>query len=185
MDQLETFVSPLEPLTTRIPTYRCIISVIETHYKSAIVIGAFSITVSGWWAWQAFLSGVYTLQPSPYAGRGAFVNTFGKDTLWWALLFGVLLILIGLDFIFKFVKRNLIVYGFWSWPPWRKREVDVDVDVDERPENCENWDRQLWQELEQDPVVRARLEETLREEKEGRPVVMGDLNGETDVEDRI
>ncbi|KAJ8129429.1 hypothetical protein O1611_g4200 [Lasiodiplodia mahajangana] len=140
--------------------------IMETHYKSAIIIGAFGITVSGWWAWQAFLSGVYPLQPSPYAGRGAFVNTFGKDTLWWSLLIGVLLVLIGLDITFKFVKRNLIVYGLWNWPPWGRRNAD------DSPENCENWDRQLWQELEQDPAVRERLRQALLDEDSGRPATV-------------
>ncbi|KAI3330427.1 hypothetical protein F4824DRAFT_478563 [Ustulina deusta] len=143
--------------------------IMETHYKSAIIMGAFGITVSGWWAWQAFLSGVYPLQPSPYAGRGAFVNTFGKDTLWWALLFGVLLILIGLDIAFKFVKRGLIKHGLWSWPPWRRG------DADDSPENCENWDRQLWQELEQDPEVREHLRQALLDEQQGRPRTMGEV----------
>ncbi|KAI1129536.1 hypothetical protein F5Y10DRAFT_238126 [Nemania abortiva] len=137
--------------------------IMETHYKSAIVIGAFGITVSGWFAWQAFLSGIYPLQPSPYAGRGAFVNTFGEDATWWSLLFGVLLVLIGLDITFKFVKRNLIVYGLWNWPPWGRRNAD------DSPENCENWDRQLWQELEQDPAIRERLRQALLDEELGRP----------------
>ncbi|KAI1308050.1 hypothetical protein F5Y03DRAFT_350954 [Xylaria venustula] len=153
--------------------------IMETHYKSAIVMGAFGITVSGWWAWQAFLSGVYTLQPSPYDGRGGFVNTFGKDTLWWALLFGVLLILIGLDIAFKFAKRGLIKYDLWNWPPWRRKDADDD------PENCENWDRQLWQELEQDPVVREHLQRTLLEEQHGRPGTMGDGRNEMHLEGDI
>ncbi|KAI3332357.1 P-type ATPase [Xylariaceae sp. AK1471] len=152
--------------------------IIETHNKTAIVMGSFGITVSGWWAWQAFLSGVYPRQPSPYAGRGAFVNTFGKDTLWWALLFGVLLVLIGLDITFKFVKRNLILYGLWSWPPWRRR------DADDSPENCENWGRQLWQELEQDPSIREHLRQALLDEKQGGPSTVEDGNDEVDLEGR-
>ncbi|KAJ8115492.1 hypothetical protein ONZ43_g4653 [Nemania bipapillata] len=149
--------------------------IMETHYKSAIIIGAFSITVSGWWAWQAFLSGVYSRQPSPYAGRGAFVNTFGKDTLWWSLLIGVLLVLIGLDITFKFAKRNLIVYGLWNWPPWRRRNTD------DSAENCENWDRQLWQELEQDPVIREHLQQVLLDEQLGRPHTMEEGGNEADL----
>lgn len=100
------------------------------------------------------------------------MNTFGKDTLWWSLLFGVLLVLIGLDISFKFIKRSLIAYGFWTWPPWRERDAD---------DNCENWDRQLWQELEQDPVVREHLRQTLQDEKDG--VVGG--GGRADVEETI
>ncbi|KAI1194596.1 hypothetical protein F5X97DRAFT_310732 [Nemania serpens] len=149
--------------------------IMETHYKMAIVIGSFGITVAGWWAWQAFLSGIYPLQPSPYAGRGAFVNTFGKDTLWWSLLIGVLLVLIGLDITLKFAKRNLVVYGLWHWPPWRRASADGGSGG---AENCENWDRQIWQELEQDPVVREHLRQILLEEQQGRPGTMGDGDGD-------
>ncbi|KAI1174893.1 hypothetical protein F4777DRAFT_552254 [Nemania sp. FL0916] len=147
--------------------------IIETHYKTAIVIGSFSITVSGWWAWQAFLSGVYTLQPSPYDGRGGFVNTFGKDALWWSLLFGILLVLVGLDVALKLVKRTLIVHGWWTWPPWQRRHTDDDT------ENCENWDRQLWQELEQDPDMREHLRQALLDEQPDRPNTVED--GDNDV----
>ncbi|KAI1425482.1 hypothetical protein F5Y12DRAFT_368240 [Xylaria sp. FL1777] len=150
--------------------------IMETHYKSAIILGAFGITVSGWFAWQGFLSGVYTPQPSPYAGRGAFVNTFGKDVLWWALLVGVLFVLIAVDIAFKFAKRSLIKYGLWSWPPWRRR------DADENPENCENWDRQLWQELEQDPVIREQLRQILLDEQQGRPRTMEMAGDEVNLE---
>ncbi|KAI0538308.1 hypothetical protein GGR58DRAFT_468521 [Xylaria digitata] len=152
--------------------------IMETHYKSAIVMGSFAITVSGWWAWQAFLSGVYTPQPSPYDGRGGFVNTFGKDTLWWSLLFGVLLILICLDIAFKFAKRYLIMYGLWNWPPWRRGEAN------DSHENCENWDRQLWQELEQDPVVQEDLRRALLDEQQGHPRTMGDGDDEANLEGR-
>ncbi|KAI1433314.1 hypothetical protein GGR50DRAFT_696230 [Xylaria sp. CBS 124048] len=146
------------------------LTIMETHYKTSIIIGAFGITTSGWWAWQAFLSGVYTPQPSPYAGRGAFVNTFGKDALWWSLLVSILFILISLDVGLKIAKRALISHGLWSWPPWRKA-----ADPDENAENCENWDRQLWQELEQDPVVREHFRRVLEDEGEGRPSVALDV----------
>ncbi|KAI0202360.1 hypothetical protein F4808DRAFT_421281 [Astrocystis sublimbata] len=149
--------------------------IMETHYKTAIIMASFGITVSGWWAWQAFLSGVYTLQPSPYAGRGAFVNTFGKDTLWWSLLFGILIILIAIDMLFKFIKRGLIKQGFWTWTPWNRKVGDATAVMDE---NCENWDRQLWQELEQDPLVKEQLRWTLREEElEREGIVVGDVDG--------
>ncbi|KAI1825513.1 hypothetical protein F4861DRAFT_193755 [Xylaria intraflava] len=153
--------------------------IIETHYKMSIIIGSFGITVAGWWAWQAFLSGVYTPQPSPYAGRGAFVNTFGKDTLWWSLLISVLLILIGIDIACKFAKRSLVSYGLWKWPPWRK------ADADGSPENCENWDRELWQELEQDPDVREQFRQALEDEKQGRPSVVLDASEMVDLEGAI
>ena len=76
----------------------------------------------------------------------------------------MLIVLIGLDMTFKFAKRNLILYDLWKWPPWQNNR---NRNADDGSENCENWERQLWQELEQDPIVRAQLLEILREEKEG------------------
>ncbi|KAI1330802.1 P-type ATPase [Xylariaceae sp. FL0255] len=135
--------------------------IIETHYKTGIVIACFGITIAGWWAWQAFLSAIYGLQPSPYDGRGGFINTFGKDALWWLTLLVILLILISLDLGLKFAKRFLILWGFWQWPPWQRRVVDDD--------NPENWNRELWQELEQDPIIQARILKALLDEQPGRP----------------
>ena len=40
-------------------------------------------------------------------------------------------------------------------------------DDDDDDGNAEDWDLELWQELERDPAVRQRLRETLEEEERG------------------
>lgn len=42
----------------------------------------------------------------------------------------------------------MLVAGLWQWPPWRGGRLG---------DNVEEWDVELWQELERDPLVRARL----------------------------
>ncbi|CAJ2513049.1 Uu.00g011680.m01.CDS01 [Anthostomella pinea] len=134
------------------------IFIVETHHKTAIMLGAFSITFAGWWAWNGFLEGAYSPQPSPYDARGGFANTFGKDPVWWLTLIIIVLVLISIEFACKAAKRQLILAGLWRWPPWKREDLD---------ENLENWSRELWQELEKDPVVRERLRQALNEGEEG------------------
>jgi phospholipid-translocating ATPase len=111
----------------------------------------FFLTTIGWWAWSGFLSGIYTRAPSIYAVRDGFTSTFGRDPVWWATLFVVLAALGALDLGLRLAKRALIGMGLWTWPPvWLggRGEDDVDKDV---------WDVEVWQEMEQDPAVWARL----------------------------
>jgi phospholipid-translocating ATPase len=61
-----------------------------------------------------------------------------------------LAVLICFELGFKAVKRNMIVGGLWHWPPWRKKSLG---------DSAEEWHLELWQELEQDPVIRARLKQ--------------------------
>ncbi|KAI0852939.1 phospholipid-translocating P-type ATPase [Daldinia vernicosa] len=133
------------------------IFILETHYKSAVIMGAFVITLAGWWAWQGFLSGVYAAQPSPYPARHGFEDTFGRDPLWWLTLIVILLVLISIELVYKTVKRNMIVAGTWQWPPWKQRSPD---------DGLEEWGLQIWQELEKDPVMRERLRKACMEEGE-------------------
>ncbi|KAH9991321.1 phospholipid-translocating P-type ATPase [Xylariaceae sp. FL0662B] len=122
--------------------------IIETHHKTAIVLGAFGLTFAGWWGWNAFLSVVYQPQPSPYSARSGFTDTFGKDPVWWLTSIIMVILLISLELVYKAVKRNLTIAGLWQWPPWGRRDLD---------DNLENWGLEVWQELEKDPVVRERL----------------------------
>jgi phospholipid-translocating ATPase len=89
-------------------------SILETHCKTVIVLVSFAITVSGWWAWNAFLSGVYAPAPTPYGVRNGFVSGFGKDPSWWLTLVVVLFFLAALELTYKAVKRFLIVTGAWG-----------------------------------------------------------------------
>lgn len=159
--------------------------IIETHHKTAPILGSFLITTAGWWAWQAFLSASYSPQPSPYAVRGGLTEGFGRDLSWWTCLVVVLAALVVLEMGFKAVKRQLVVDGalrkrkqkakralaralgvvlcglFYGAAAGKKKtEVEAnDIHRQEEVENEEDLDLELWQELEQDSDVRARLEE--------------------------
>jgi phospholipid-translocating ATPase len=141
-------------------------SIFETHYKSSVVMGCFFLTTIGWWAWNGFLDGVFAWNPSgPYAIRDTFTHTWGRDATWWSTLFLTLSFLGLFEITLKGIKRNMVVTGVWSWPPWK---------ADGLPENVGEWDLQIWQEMEQDPVIKQRLrrlahddEDDVDEEDEG------------------
>lgn len=118
---------------------------------------SFFITTIGWFAWLSFLDAAYAPSPSgPYAIRDSFTTLFGDDAVWWATLF-IVLGLIGLfEIVLKSIKRSLLMAGLWDWPPWGQSR---------RGENIEEWDVELWQELEQDPALRERLKRLARDEQ--------------------
>ncbi|TLD29123.1 hypothetical protein PspLS_04235 [Pyricularia sp. CBS 133598] len=184
--------------------------IIETHTKNIVILGSCLITVAGWWAWQAFLSGSYSPSPSPYAVRGGLTEGFGRDLSWWACLIVVLAALIVFEMGYKAVKRQLVVGG-----ALRKRQRKVkrilgrilhrvlcglfvstgvaaaagiktaEIEADdlrrqEALENEEDLDLELWQELEQDPEVRARLEGLCWAEEEDENVC---VEGEDEVQE--
>ncbi|KAL7761741.1 hypothetical protein ACKLNR_008276 [Fusarium oxysporum f. sp. zingiberi] len=131
--------------------------IFETHYKSTIVMASFFITTVGWFAWLCFLDAAFAGRPSgPYAIRNGFTEAFGADAVWWATLFIVLGLLGLFEIVLKCVKRLLLIAGLWDWPPWGKSR---------RGENIEEWDVELWQELEQDPALRERLKRLARDEQ--------------------
>ncbi|TVY70032.1 putative phospholipid-transporting ATPase DNF3 [Fusarium oxysporum f. sp. cubense] len=131
--------------------------IFETHYKSTIVMASFFITTVGWFAWLCFLDAAFAGRPSgPYAIRNSFTEAFGADAVWWATLFIVLGLLGLFEIVLKCVKRLLLIAGLLDWPPWGKSR---------RGENIEEWDVELWQELEQDPALRERLKRLARDEQ--------------------
>ncbi|KAK0372614.1 phospholipid-translocating P-type ATPase [Colletotrichum limetticola] len=134
--------------------YKCFI--LETHHKSGVVIGCFLLTFSGWWAWQGFLSSIYTRAPSIYAVRDGFSKTFGRDWTWWLTLIVMVTLFILMETIFRTLQRSLILAGMWRWP-WVRKEDDVCAD---------EWRLELWQELEKDPIVRERLKRLTSDEEE-------------------
>lgn len=148
--------------------------IVETHFKSFLVLGSFFITVAGWWLWQVFLAGVYTLQPSPYNVRGGFFGTFGKDPGWWITLILVLMVLFVLELGFKMAKRTLTIMGLWRWGRgwWKRLKSWKKVRKEDWMEsNLEDWDLGLWQEMEKDPLVMKRLRGILQVEEEGEGAV--------------
>ena len=130
--------------------------IFETHYKPALVIGGFFLTTVGWFAWLSFLDGVYSRTPDgPYYIRDAFTKGFGRDAVWWATLFATLGILGLIELAAKTFKRNMLVAGMWHWPPWKTRQLS---------DNVEDWDLQIWQEMEKNPTVRDRLRRIARDD---------------------
>jgi phospholipid-translocating ATPase len=124
-------------------------SIFETHYKATLVMCSFFVTTLGWFAWIAFLDGIYAPTPSgPYAIKHTFRDAWGKDIVWWSTVFIVLAFLGLMELSGKTIKRQMLVAGLWQWPPWKKGRLR---------ESVEEWDLELWQELEQDPVMRERL----------------------------
>ena len=133
-------------------------------------MGAFAITIAGWFAWQGFLDGVYARQPSPYAARGGFSHTFGPDGLWWLTALAIVAALVVVETAYKAAKHRLVVAGLWHFPPWRRRgsrNGGGGGNDDDDDDNAEDWDLELWQELEKDPEVRRRLRTILEEEERG------------------
>jgi phospholipid-translocating ATPase len=133
-------------------------SVLETHYKTWIVFRCFTLTFVGWWIWNAILAAAYSPGVSAYAVRKGFTLTFGSDPQWWLTLIVIIAILICMELAYKAVKRNLIIAGLWKWPPWKEAALG---------ESAEEWDLELWQEMEKDPAVRERLRRMNEEGEEG------------------
>lgn len=130
--------------------------ILETHYKTTIVMGSFFVTTGGWFAWNLFLDGVYAPNPSgTYAIANTFTHTWGRDATWWSTLFLVLGFLGLMEVGIKVVKRNLRVAGLLHWRPWKKTEAG---------ENAAELEMEIWQELEQDPKMRERLRRMAHDE---------------------
>lgn len=123
--------------------------IFETHYKSSIVMGSFFLTTIGWFAWVSFLDFIFADSPTGlYNVKHSFRYKWGPDPVWWATLFSVLGALGLMELTMKVAKRQFIMAGLWKWPPWKEPGLG---------ENVEEWDVELWQELEQDPAVQAKL----------------------------
>lgn len=111
--------------------------------------------------------------------RGGFSHAFGRDPGWWLTLVLVLLTLFVLELGLKVARRTLAVWGLWRWWAGRgcgwaaiwRRGARRDDRMDG---NLEDWDLGLWQEMEKDPGVRARLAEILEEEERGGWAVVDD-----------
>ena len=117
----------------------------------------FFLTTFGWFAWLLFLNGVYAAAPSGTYDIRDSMSHWGRDPHWWLTVFSVLSILGLFELSMKTLKRYMVVTGMWKWPPWRQRTFDGDV---------EEWDIQMWQELEQDPVMWERFKRLARDESE-------------------
>ncbi|KAE9369759.1 phospholipid-translocating P-type ATPase [Stipitochalara longipes BDJ] len=104
--------------------------ILQFHHKTWIPLVGAAITISGWWAWNFFLSAIYHNNPGSYTVYHAFTQQFGRNPTWWAVFVLICLVMFVCEVVVE-------VFGRW----WGKDLVAV------------------WQELEQDKGVRRRLRE--------------------------
>jgi phospholipid-translocating ATPase len=64
-----------------------------------------TITIFGWWAWNLFLSVIYTNSPGPYLVYHGFTEHFGKDPSWWIVLTIVLAVVVLFEIVLETAKR--------------------------------------------------------------------------------
>lgn len=152
--------------------WKCLI--LETQYKTLIVGISFLITVGGWWAWNGFMSGIYSSNLSPYDVKSGFSSTFGNDLNWWLALILAFSILATMELVYGGIKRNLILARMW--PPWRYLLPGAGK---QQHEDVEDMEIELWQQMERDPEIA----EQLRSMAGGEAEVEGDVDGEVRLED--
>lgn len=98
--------------------------ILELHNKTIVTFIGFFISVAGWFLWNLFLSAIYTPRPSPYAVRDAFLETFGRDPVWWLTIIMVLAMLILLELMITAVRRI-----FWPQDQDLMQEAEKDAGV--------------------------------------------------------
>jgi phospholipid-translocating ATPase len=115
--------------------------IIEKHNKTYLTAIAWCLSVIGWFVWQLFLSGAAVAPKKMhflYPMKDDFIKGFGRDGLWWFTLFLMIASLILFELGVKSIRK-----AFWP--------TDTD----------------LFQQLQKDPIIRARFEEVVRREKAG------------------
>ncbi|EFX02366.1 haloacid dehalogenase-like protein [Grosmannia clavigera kw1407] len=166
--------------------------ILHTHHKSVPVLIGFWLTVFVLWFWNIFLSLAHSASPSPYDVRGGFFHEFGRDLSWWLTLIIVVTALTVIDLSYAAVKRNLRFRNIWQskegrqgrhlllWPPafWGRKRSSSDTnnedscaDKDDTSDDsasmempADELDLEVWQDLERDPAVRAKLRQMSGEE---------------------
>lgn len=110
-------------------------SVIELHSKTWVTFAAFAITIAGWFVWLLILNVAYALKEQlAYNVRWGFISDFGPMLEWWLTAWSAITAFLIFDCLVSYARK--IVYP-----------SDTDV----------------FQELEKDPVIRAKFEECTRD----------------------
>lgn len=133
--------------------------ILELHCKTLVILGIFAGTIAAFWIWIVVMS--VTSQPTltPFAVRGGFTGTFGKDPMWWISLIVGLVVLGAMELIVKSLRRHRLARTFWSGGSPAKEHSDLaDGDV---LAGYEAWYPHLWQQIEQDPNASERLHSLL------------------------
>ncbi|KAI9049036.1 hypothetical protein LZ554_006884 [Drepanopeziza brunnea f. sp. 'monogermtubi'] len=116
---------------------------IEMHNKTAISFLGWAISVAGWFLWTLLLSVVFTHNKTYplYSIKDGFTKGYGRNLLWWLVLFLTLAAVVLLELGVSSVRK-----AFWP--------TDVD----------------LFQELQRDPGARRKFEEAVMRDEQGESV---------------
>ena len=137
---------------------------LETHHKTRIVFISFFITVSGWWAWNAFLASFYSDNLTPYDVKHGFTHGFGKDPVWWLVLVATLGVLFVVEVAWKAIRRIFVQGCFGAtWQPRRRRRGLQCGDC--KAEGLVELD--VWQEMQREPAMREKLKALARDGSAG------------------
>ena len=113
------------------------------HNKTYMAAIGWIVSVGGWWVWTLALSGGVPPQATknviPYPLKNNFFHGYGSDFQWWLALFTILVSFIVFELAVSSIRKT------W-WPT----ETDT------------------FQVLQNDPIIRQRFEETVRNEAEGK-----------------
>lgn len=112
----------------------CKIQLLEMHDKSVMAAISLVLSIGGWFLWNMILSVTYSDNTIHYV-KDALLYHFGRDLDWWLVYFFAVAICLLLDALFIAVRTTF-------WP----------TDVDK------------FQEMEQSPEMRLRLERAANHE---------------------
>jgi len=110
------------------------------HNKTYVSAIGWFLSVGGWFLWTLVLSAIFkpTKTYPLYPIYQDFLTVYGRNLAWWLVLFLTLAALILFELGVSSIRKTF-------WP------TDTDV----------------FQELQKDPIIRKRFEETVQNEKEG------------------
>jgi len=118
------------------------------HNKTLISFVGMAVSIGGWFLWNILLALVFSPEIE-YPIKGSFLNAYGRSLLWWLVL-----IIAVLSFLVFELGMSSLRKAYWP--------TDTDA----------------FQELQKDPLIKARFEESAK--AEGETVL---VNKENDAED--
>lgn len=114
--------------------------ILEMHNKTYVSALGWLLSVGGWFLWTAVLAAIF--KPNKtfplYPIYQDFIDHYGRNFSWWLVLFLTLAALTLFELGVSSIRKTF-------WP------TDTDV----------------FQELQKDPIIRARFEETVRKDVDG------------------
>jgi phospholipid-translocating ATPase len=99
MDQATVSHSFVFPLTVRI---------IECHTKTLLTVVTGVLSVGGWFLFMILLSAWYNPVLHPYFVRGAFIEHFGRSSLFWVVLVVSIIACLALDVTLLLARRLVL-----------------------------------------------------------------------------